>query len=320
MRLFTRREALHAIGQGTAITCLNRWAFAEDRTTGRTIPAVPGELEIEWRRREAADDESEVIEETVRWRASETAIIICDMWTDHPCKMAAMRVDRMAPRMNEVISLARDQGVAVIHAPSGGMEHYEETPFRKRMKEATPAEPPVPIQGWCYHSPEHEGTWPIVDDVPRDQARVTGCDDPVGAPHYEIDRHQHAAIRIVGYDGVSDNGQEIYNFLEQERRNNVVLMGVHTNMCVLGRPFGIRQQKYLGRNVVLCRDLTDALYDPRDKPYVSHARGVELVVEHIERYWCPSILGESLTETVAGTNGPISLQGRIERLNPSPLH
>ena len=91
---------------------------------------------------------------------------------------------------------------------------------------------------------------------------------------YDIDRHQHAAIKINGFDGVSDNGQEIYNFLEQEGRKNVVLMGVHTNMCVLGRPFGIRQQKYLGKNAVLCRDLTDALYDPRDAPYVSHARGV----------------------------------------------
>ena len=71
-------------------------------------------------------------------------------------------------------------------------------------------------------------------------------------------------------------------------------MGVHTNMCVLGRPFGIRQQCYLGKNVVLCRDLTDALYDPRDPPHVSHARGLELVIHHIEQYWCPTILGKDL--------------------------
>ncbi len=70
---------------------------------------------------------------------------------------------------------------------------------------------------------------------------------------------------------------------------------VHTNMCVLGRHFGIRQQKYLGKNVVLCRDPT----------YVSHARGVELVIEHIEKYWCPSILGESLTRVVPGSAGPV---------------
>lgn len=306
MHSLTRRDALKTIGAGMATATLSRYGLAEEPAPQRTIPAVPGELAIEWRRREELGGEIHVIEETVRWNASETAIIICDMWADHPCKMAAVRVDRMAPRMNEVVSLARDQGVAVIHAPSSGMKHYEDTPYRQRMIDAPHAEPPVEIQSWCYHNPDHEGEWPIVDDVPRDEAKVTGCDDPVGAPHYEIDRHQHPAIKINGYDGVSDNGQEIYNFLEQEGRNNIVLMGVHTNMCVLGRPFGIRQQKYLGKNVVLCRDLTDALYDPRDKPYVSHARGLELVVEHIERYWCPSILGESLTKTVPGTNGPVS--------------
>ncbi|MBP85932.1 MAG: hypothetical protein CMJ64_04315 [Planctomycetaceae bacterium] len=244
-----------------------------------------------------------MIEETVEWNASDTAIIICDMWADHPCKLAAMRVARMAPRMNEVISLARDQGVAIIHAPSSGVKHYEDTPYRERMKTARAAKPPVPIQGWCYLNKDHEGSWPIVDDIKRGEAKVTGCDDPIARPHVSTDRHQHPDIHIIGYDGISDNGQEIFNFLEQESRNNVVLMGVHTNMCVLGRPFGIRQQKYLGKNVVLCRDLTDALYDPRDKPYVSHARGVELVVEHIEKYWCPSILGESLTEVIPGSAG-----------------
>ncbi|MBC8351882.1 MAG: hypothetical protein H8E66_07825 [Planctomycetes bacterium] len=261
-------------------------------------------LAIDWRRREQVGDEFRLIEETVEWNASETAIIICDMWADHPCKLAAMRVARMAPRMNEVISLARDQGVAIIHAPSSGVKHYEATPYRERMKNARPAKPSVPIQGWCYLNLEHEGPWPIVDDIKRGEAKVSGCDDPIAMPHVPTDRHQHPDIDIIGYDGISDNGQEIFNFLEQEGRNNIVLMGVHTNMCVLGRPFGIRQQKYLGKNVVLCRDLTDALYDPRDKPYVSHARGLELVVEHIEKYWCPSILGDDLTRVIPGSAGP----------------
>ena len=87
---------------------------------------------------------------------------------------------------------------------------------------------------------------------------------------------QHAALDIIGFDGISDNGQEIYNFCEQEGIKNIVLMGVHTNMCVLARPFGIRQKVRLGKNVVLVRDLTDALYDPRQPPYVSHARGTEI--------------------------------------------
>ena len=85
-------------------------------------------------------------------------------------QMAAMRVGRMAPRMNEVISLARDNGVAIIHAPSSGMKHYEGTPFRDRMKNARAAKPPVPIQRWCYLNSEHEGPFPIVDSVRRGEA------------------------------------------------------------------------------------------------------------------------------------------------------
>ena len=299
-----RRAALVTVSQAAGAFAMSGLAIGAEKESAHKIPVVPGKLAIDWRRREKDGDGFRVIEEIKNWKASETAIIVCDMWSDHPCKMAAMRVARMASRMNEVVSLARDHGVAIIHAPSGGMRHYEDTPYRERMKNAKPAKPPVPIQGWCYHNKDHEGPWPIVDNIARGKAKVTGCDDPVPIPHYEIDRHQHADIQIIGYDGVSDKGQEIFNFLEQERRNNVVLMGVHTNMCVLGRPFGIRQQKYLGKNVVLCRDLTDALYDPRDQPFVSHTRGVELVIEHIEKYWCPSILGECLTRIVPNTSGP----------------
>lgn len=300
----TRREALFAATSMAGAFAISGFADGVESESTRTIPPVPGSLAIDWRRREKEGDDFRVIEETVQWNASETVIIICDMWADHPCKLAAMRVARMAPRMNEVISLARDQGVAIIHAPSSGVTHYEDTPYRARMKNARPAMPSVPIQGWCYLNADHEGPWPIVDDVKRGEALVTGCDDPEAMPHIPTDRHQHPDIDIIGYDGISDSGQEIFNFLEQEHRKNIVLMGVHTNMCVLGRPFGIRQQKYLGKNVVLCRDLTDALYDPRDKPYVSHARGLELVVEHIEKYWCPSILGDCLTRVIPGTAGP----------------
>ena len=41
-------------------------------------------------------------------------------------------------------------------------------------------------------------------------------------------------------------------------------------MCILGRPFGIRQMVYQGQNVVLMRDLTDTMYNPQKKPYVGH--------------------------------------------------
>ncbi|MCA9025173.1 MAG: isochorismatase family protein [Planctomycetaceae bacterium] len=297
----SRRRAIQTGIATVAGMGLCRRLCGDESSTARKIPVTPGRLEMVLRRRKQVGEEWQLVEETVQWEASETAIIVCDMWAEHPCKMAELRVDRMAPRMNEVLSLTRDHGVAIVHSPSSGIKYYEDMPYRARMKEAIHAEPSVPIQGWCYLNEEHEPPLPIDDSVTRGEAIVRGCDDPEPKHYPDSDRHQHSAIKMIGYDGVSDNGQEIFNFLEQEGRKNIVIMGVHTNMCVLGRPFGIRQQVYLGKNVVLCRDLTDALYDPRDRPYVSHARGVEMVIEHIEKHWCPTILGESLTRVVPGS-------------------
>ena len=237
------------------------------------------------------------VERRVEWKVSETAIIVCDMWDGHYCKSAAQRVGVMAPRMNAVLTAARDHGVLIIHAPSGTVDMYADTPYRQRIKQAKPSKPPVPIGAWCNLDPEKEPPMPV------DTSKCS-CDDAVvGAAVRKFSR-QHPGLDISGYDAISDNGVEIYNYCVQEGIKNIVLMGVHTNMCVLGRPFGIRQQVRLGMNVVLARDLTDAMYDPRQPPYVSHNRGTELVIEHIERYWCPSIVGDDLTRVLPGSAGP----------------
>lgn len=71
---------------------------------------------------------------------------------------------------------------------------------------------------------------------------------------------------------------------------NIIIMGVHTNRCVLGRPFGIRQIAYLGKNVVLCRDLTDSYHRDPGK----HFEGLDLIVQHVEKYWCPTITSDNI--------------------------
>ena len=96
-------------------------------------------------------------------------------------------------------------------------------------------------------------------------------------------------LTIADKDAISDNGVEIWNLLEAAEIKNVVLLGVHTNMCVLGRPFGLRQMAKNGKNVVLMRDMTDTMYDPAKWPYVNHFTGTRLIVEHIEKFVCPTI-------------------------------
>ncbi|MBX3413994.1 MAG: isochorismatase family protein [Pirellulales bacterium] len=277
----------------------NRGAAKEPAAGGTPRPLVPGVLRLDTRRREILPEHGSqpvVVRDQQEWNAAETAIIVCDLWSNHRCRSSAERIEILAPKVNAMLSAARDHGVTIVHAPSGGISYYETTPFRRRIKQAPAFEPPVAIAD-VVRADVTEPPLPIDDSD-------GGCDDPEPHALVEFDYRQHAAIRMVGYDVVTEDGRELYNYFRQEGIKNVAILGIHTNMCVLGRSFGIRQLRVLGFNVVLCRDLTDASYDPRDYPFVSHTRGTELVVEHIETFLCPSIDSACLTRVVPGTAGP----------------
>lgn len=214
--------------------------------------------------------------------ARETAILICDMWDQHWCRSASRRCDEIAQRMAPVIEAARARGITIIHAPSDCMEFYQDTPQRRRMIEVPYVEPPPPRQ-------IHEPPLPIDDSD-------SGCDDEPQDRVYKAWTRQHPALRIAEEDYISDDGREVYSLLRQKGIGTLLIMGVHTNMCVLGRSFGIRQTVRKGLRCALVRDLTDTMYNPRMRPFVSHEEGTELVVQHIERYWCPSVLSQDLGE------------------------
>ena len=212
--------------------------------------------------------------------AAETALLICDMWDDHTCRGAAERVAEMAPRMNEVAKAARDRGVFIIHAPSDTMGFYEGTPGRRRMASAPPVDPP-PERG-IPESP-----------LPFDPTKGD-CDtgEPLKSPPWT---RQHPAIEIdQDRDGISDNGREVYNAMQERGVRSLIIMGVHTNYCVLNRSFAIKQMLRWGVDVALVRDMTDCMYDPAMPPYVSHDEGTRLVVEYIEKFWCPTLASEDL--------------------------
>ncbi len=265
---------------------------------------MPNELHLTLRRQHLTQDEgghnmwqSVTTERTLP--GNQVAIIICDMWDAHPCSLSAQRVVELAPRMNQVINAARSLGIMIIHAPSETMKFYEGTPWRKRMQRAPMVWSKTPILPRVPRDETETRLFPIDDSDPGGG----GCDDPIVKPVGKRPwSRQNPLIDIVGYDGISDSGQEIYNFCKQEGIVNIALMGVHTNFCILNRSFGIKQMTQLGFNVVLVRDMTDAMYDPRKRPFVSHKRGTELVVEHIETRWCPSILSQDLMQVIPGSD------------------
>ena len=218
------------------------------------------------------------------------------MWDDHWCKGAAARVGEMAVTMDKVVRAARERGIFIIHAPSSTVKFYEGTPGRERARKAPHAEAPVKMSKaerwgthWCWPDKDREPDMPIDDSD-------MGCDcRPKKCEIREAWTRQNATIKVDhARDAITHDSQETYNLLQERGIDNVVLLGVHLNMCVLGRPFGIRQMVYAQKNVALMRDLTDTMYNSKMKPYVSHHDGTDLVVEHIEKYWCPSFTSANI--------------------------
>ena len=212
--------------------------------------------------------------------AAKTAIVICDMWDAHWSRGASERVDAMVARMNVVVTAARAKGVHIIHAPSDTLDFYAGTPARQRALEAPAVSPPPELM--------HDDPPLPIDD--SDEGSDTGEPTP-----FHAWSRQHAALAIDhDLDAISDDGSEVYNLLKIWAVRQVLLMGVHTNMCILNRSFGIKQMVRRRVPIALVRDLTDAMYNPARAPYVSHSEGTQLVIGYIERFWCPSITSGDL--------------------------
>ncbi len=217
-----------------------------------------------------------------QWDPTETAIIICDVWDKHWSAGATRRVAEMAPRMNTVVQAARSLGVFIVHAPSDTMDYYQGTPARTRMLDAPRVAMPEP----AAHP-----------DPPQPVDSSDGGSDTNEKPWHKAWTRQHEAIVIdQSKDGISDNGQEIWNALQQRRINHVIIMGVHTNMCVLNRSFAIKALVTRGVNVVLAHDLTDPMYNPARSPYVDHEVGRQLMIGYIEKFWCPTIDSQQILD------------------------
>jgi type 1 glutamine amidotransferase/nicotinamidase-related amidase len=231
----------------------------------------------------------DIVDKPVSWDPKKTAVIICDMWDWHYCKSATARTAEMAPRMNAFVTEARKRGALIVHAPSGCMATYAQHPARRRAQNAPKAGLPEFLKDACLKiDAEKDAPWPL------DQSDG-GCDCtpkcPLPTKPY---LHQNATLKIADEDAISDSGVEIGNLFAQRGIDNVILLGVHTNMCVVGRSFGLRNMVRLGKNVLLVRDLTDTMYNHCKAPYVSHVRGTELMVEYIEKHICPTITSTDL--------------------------
>lgn len=235
--------------------------------------------------------------ESESWPAASTCLIVVDLWDRHWCASATARVERLAPAVGRFVAAARARGVFIVHAPSNAASFYDGTPARDRALRAASFQPPVPLTTqqqfgttWCFRDPAREPSLPIDDSD-------GGCD--CSTPCENVDSivwtRQHPAIEVDDDDGLTDDGSQLFNMLAERGIRHALICGVHLNMCVLGRGFGVRQLLAMGMRVALVRDLTDAMYSPAAPPHVTHDEGTRLVVSHTETHLCPTIASTQLT-------------------------
>lgn len=236
------------------------------------------------------------------WDPKRTAVIVCDVWDYHHCYNAVQRLDEMLPRMEALLTAARQRGAIIIHAPSDCMPSYVNHPARQRAQEMLAERLPTESGSWNCKLPTEDGTYPL------DQSDGGEDDDPEAHADWERQlaalgrdpalpwKFQNPKLTIdPDRDYISDRGDEIWSILNSRQVDKVVMIGVHTNMCVLGRPFGLRQMVKHGKQVVLVRDLTDCMYNPQRWPYVDHYSGNDLIVSYVEQYICGTITSDQLT-------------------------
>ena len=270
MKIFPSIRLLLAI---SLFTCLNICA---------------GELPVNLQRMlQGTDGQFLLVNRTENWKAEETAIVICDMWDRHWCPSATANVMELAPAMDRMLDSARAKGITVIHAPSSCMDYYKDYPQRRRMERFKSRRKKEIVYSDEKLPSEKDAKWPV-------ELYCEGCMTP-GATPYEAWTKETDLLTICEEDLISDSGNEIEAYLRRKGIKNVILCGVHTNMCIVNRSFGLRSMKKKGFNVALMRDMTDLMYDPATWPYTTHFGGLRLMVEYIEKYICPTIVSSDIT-------------------------
>jgi hypothetical protein len=200
-------------------------------------------------------------------------VIAVDVWNFHWCKTATMRVDAFVPRMNKALDAARDLGMTVMLCPSDVVDNYVGYPQREAVFALPKVTVPNVVDVTCPAAPDAGGC---------------ACGRERCAVNYGWDG-MHPDLRIAPTDLMPDTQAEVYAICQKYGLTHLIYVGFHTQVCLLGKPMGLKAMKAAGLRCVLARDMTDAHpgYDP--------ARGftpdlnTEQVVEHFEKYLAPTI-------------------------------
>lgn len=234
-------------------------------------PAPAAEIELTLQSRDPAT--GQIILTTEKVDPVRIGVIAVDVWNFHWCKTATMRVDAFVPRINKALDAARALGMTVMLCPSDVVDNYVGYPQREAILALPKLTVPNAVNVTCPPVPDAGGC---------------ACGRERCAGNYGWDG-MHPALRIGEADLMPDTQAEVYALCQQHHLTHLIYVGFHTQVCLLGKPMGLKAMKSAGFRCVLARDMTDAHpgYDP-SRGFTPDLN-TEQVVEHFEKHLAPTI-------------------------------
>ena len=258
--------------------------------------ASQGPITLELQRRDPASGAA--TQATLAVDPHRVGVVVVDMWNWHWCKTSTMRVAALVPRLNQALQAARGLGMQVFLCPTDVADNYVGTPMVEGLiaTKLVPVPkvraincPPAPDGGGCTCGPQ----------------RCQG--------NYGWDG-MHPDLIIGEHDLMPNDQQMLYSLCVEKGITHLIFMGVHTQVCLLGKSIGLRAMSEAGLFCVLARDLTDAhgRYDP--------SRGITPdgftsdVIAHFEKYLAATVnMAEMLKQ-----NGAWNAQTIVDPVRIAP--
>ena len=233
--------------------------------------AAGPELELELQRRDPATGQVSTTLEKVP--ASKIAIVVIDLWNYHWCKTSAARVGALVPRMNRCLEAARAMGIQVFLCPTDVADNYVGTPQVESLMALPRVTIPTGSEIQCPAAPDGGGC-----TCGKERCQV----------NYGWDG-MHPDLVIGENDLIPNEPELLYGICQARGITHLIYLGVHTQVCLLGKSVGVRRMLQAGMKCVLARDLTDAhgRYDPAKN--LTPDDFTTNVVAHFEKYLVPTV-------------------------------
>ena len=230
------------------------------------------DLSVELLRRDVTSGAPLISKESLN--PAKVAVVVVDPWNFHWCKTSAARVGALIPRMNRCLAAARSLGIQIFWCPTDVADNYVGTPA---VEEAN-AVAPVPVP--------HLTNLP--DCPPAKDGGGCTCGKERCLVNYGWDA-MHPGLTIRPGDLMPNDTVTLYSLAARKGIDHLIYMGVHTQVCLLGKSVGVRSMLATGMKCMLARDLTDAhgLYDPEHG--VTPDDFTADVVAHFEKHLIPTI-------------------------------